>query len=196
MRPAAAPACCGATSRISTRAPPPPWRSSCAPAPTAISSARCGSPPATTTIPPTTRGTSTVEISGGSVAAVSASSGDGSGSGGGGRLEFWMLGLLALLALRRYTALKIRCHPVARRRRRPLESVRIANRPWGNYGQTRYARHARMAILLLCAGRVRCAAAAADQRRLRAAGRQPQDHRHAPGYRRGLAHGGRTARAA
>ena len=42
----------------------------------------------------------TVEISGGSVAAVSTNSGNASGSGGGGgRLEFWMLGLLALLAL-------------------------------------------------------------------------------------------------
>ncbi len=40
------------------------------------------------------------EISGGGVAAVSATGGDG--RGGGGRVEFWMLGLLALLAARRY----------------------------------------------------------------------------------------------
>ena len=45
-----------------------------------------------------------VEIAGGSVTAVSESS--ASGSGGGGRIEFWMLGLLALLALRRYAALR------------------------------------------------------------------------------------------
>jgi MYXO-CTERM domain-containing protein len=45
-----------------------------------------------------------VEIAGANVAAVSESS--AAGSGGGGRIEFWMLGLLALLALRRYTALR------------------------------------------------------------------------------------------
>jgi len=45
-----------------------------------------------------------VEITGTNVAAVSESS--AAGNGGGGRIEFWMLGLLALLALRRYTALR------------------------------------------------------------------------------------------
>jgi MYXO-CTERM domain-containing protein len=45
-----------------------------------------------------------VEITGTNVAAVSESS--TAGNGGGGRIEFWMLGLLALLALRRYTALR------------------------------------------------------------------------------------------
>ena len=50
----------------------------------------------------------TVEISGGSVAAVSTPGGNASGGGGGGgRIEFWMLGLLALLAVRRYAARKM-----------------------------------------------------------------------------------------
>jgi reprolysin (M12B) family zinc metalloprotease/uncharacterized protein DUF11 len=48
----------------------------------------------------------TAEISGGNIAAVNDTSGDRGGSGGGGRLEFWMLGLLALLAIRRYAGHK------------------------------------------------------------------------------------------
>ena len=42
-----------------------------------------------------------VQISGGEVAAAST---PGGGGGGGGRVEFWMLGLLAILALRRHKA--------------------------------------------------------------------------------------------
>jgi hypothetical protein len=51
----------------------------------------------------------TVQISGSNATAVSAtnSDGGGGGKGGGGRLEFWMLGLLALIAARRYTLRKI-----------------------------------------------------------------------------------------
>ncbi len=45
-----------------------------------------------------------VEITGDSVTAVSESS--TAGRGGGGRIEFWMLGLLALVAVRRYAALR------------------------------------------------------------------------------------------